>query len=223
MHVDAVDGKPPSNSQDNLANGLIAFIVATLVLVAVPVCLRFYIRLRIIRKVGPDDIALGLTVLALYGSAIGAAVATKYGLGYHYDTLSIDEKAMFLKLVFFSSLGYHGTVMLLKAAFLLQYRRVFPLPKFQLLCDTGLALLAAWTVAGLVGGLLVCLPLSGNWDPRNLNWNCDRRLVFWTAHGVAHVVSDVLILVMPMPLLRTLPLPRVHKIILIGLFSLGFV
>ncbi|KAL2267982.1 hypothetical protein VTJ83DRAFT_2828 [Remersonia thermophila] len=222
MSSNVENGEPLSTFQGNLATKLVACSAATLVLVTVLVCLRFYIRFQIIRKVGLDDIALGLTVGFVWKCHWGCS-----GLSTALDfimTLFLSKRSpcLFLKLVFFSALGYHSTIMLLRAAFLLQYRRVLPLPRFQLLCDIGLALLVVWTVAGLVGGLLVCLPLSGNWDPRNLNWTCDRRLTFWTAQGIAHVVSDVLILIMPMPLLKTLPLPRAHKIILIGLFSLGF-
>lgn len=112
--------------------------------------------------------------------------------------------------------------MLLKATFLLQYRRIFPLPSFQRICDVFLAFLVVWTLAGLVGGTTICLPLSKNWDPLDPIWGCEKRVWFWTGHGIVHVVTDVFIFMMPLPLLKTLPLPPLHKIILIGVFCLGF-
>jgi hypothetical protein len=112
--------------------------------------------------------------------------------------------------------------MLLKTTFLLQFRRVFPLPAFQRLCDIFLAFLALWAVAGFVGGATVCLPLDKNWDPREPAWICDQRLWFWITHGILHVITDFLIFLMPLPLLKTLPLPRPQKIVLIGVFCLGF-
>ncbi len=123
-------------------------------------------------------------------------------------------------MIFISSLGYHGTIILLKTTFLLQFRRVFPLPTFQRLCDFFLAFLAVWAVAGIIGGATICLPL--NWDPLEPAWTCHRRLWFWMAHGVIHVVTDVLIFVMPLPMLNTLRLPPLQKMVLIGVFSLGF-
>jgi hypothetical protein len=125
-------------------------------------------------------------------------------------------------MIFFSSLGYHVTIMLLKSAFILQYRRVFPLPAFQRLCDIFLAFLAVWTVAGIVAGATVCLPLSRNWDPREPVWTCEKRFWYWISHGIVHVVTDILIFVMPLPLLRTLPLPPLHKMALTAVFCLGF-
>lgn len=127
-----------------------------------------------------------------------------------------------MQLLFMSSLGYHVDLMLLKATFLLQYRRAFPLPAFQRICDVFLAFLAVWGLAGLVGGATICLPLAKNWDPVSPVWACKKRLWFWIGHGIVHVVTDVVILIMPLPLLKTLPLPRLQKIILIGVFCLGF-
>lgn len=112
--------------------------------------------------------------------------------------------------------------MLLKATFLLQFRRVFPLPVFQRVCDVFLALLGLWTIAGIVGGALVCLPVSKNWDLQEPIWTCDERFYFWLVHGLMHLITDLIIFVMPLPLLKTLPLPPVHKFVLLGIFCLGF-
>lgn len=126
-------------------------------------------------------------------------------------------------MIFVSSLGYHVTIMLLKLTFLLQFRRVFPLPAFQRLCDMFMIFLAAWTVAGIVGGVAICLPFEKNWDPQDRAWLCEKRFWFWLGHGIVHVVTDVVLCIMPLPLLRTLPLPPVQKVVLIGIFCLGFV
>lgn len=167
--------------------------------------------------------------------------ATSLGLGAHVEALPIQARSSLLKvrwdsclanissmlnfkmqLIFISSLGYHVTLMLLKSAFILQFRRVFPLPTFQRVCDIFLGFLAVWTVVGIVGGVTVCLPLSKTLDPREPTWSCDKRFWFWMSHGIVHVITDVLIFVMPLPLLRTLPLPPLHKIALTAVFCLGF-
>lgn len=112
--------------------------------------------------------------------------------------------------------------MMLKSTFLFQYRRVFPLPNFQRLCDIFLAFLGVWTVVGLVGGATICLPVSKNWDLENPIWSCEQRFSFWLGYGIVHLITDILIFIMPLPLLKTLPLPPLHKSVLIGVFCLGF-
>ena len=111
--------------------------------------------------------------------------------------------------------------MLIKMAFLFQYRRVFPLRNFQRICDLFLVLIVMWAVGGTIGAILNCRPLKKNWDPL-LPRDCAGRMDFWLAMGILHVLTDVFIFSLPLPLLRTLPLPRVQKIILMVIFSLGF-
>src|SRR5690606_30105048 len=82
--------------------------------------------------------------------------------------------------------------------------------------------LGLWTVSGIVGGVLVCLPISKNWDLQEPIWSCNERFYFWMVQGAIHLVSDVVIFIMPLPLLKTLPLPPFHKVILVGVFCLGF-
>jgi hypothetical protein len=47
-------------------------------------------------------------------------------------------------------------------------------------------------------------------------------MTFWLAMGILNVVTDVFIFIMPLPLLKRLPLPTAQKAVLIGVFSLGF-
>ncbi|KAK4038627.1 hypothetical protein C8A01DRAFT_17288 [Parachaetomium inaequale] len=217
-----IPGSPPPNAHESIAGSLIAYSVACFLVVVAVVSLRLYIRLRVIRKFGSDDIALGVTTFSTVVNIIGITSATRFGLGAHIDILSEEERSRFLILVFVSSIGYHVCIMLLKYTFLLQYRRVFPLPKFQRLCDIFLAFLSVWAVAGLVGAVTVCLPISKNWDLREPIWACTQRFWFWLGYGIVHVITDVLILIMPLPLLKTLSLPPLHKVVLMGVFCLGF-
>jgi hypothetical protein len=124
--------------------------------------------------------------------------------------------------IFVSAFGYHVCIILLKSTFLLQFRRVFPLPTFQRLCDIFLAFLAVWAIAGLIGVATICLPISRNWDPREPISTCEQRFWYWLGHGIVHVITDLLIFIMPMPMLKMLPLPSLHKVVLMGVFGLGF-
>jgi hypothetical protein len=109
----------------------------------------------------------------------------------------------------------------MKATVLLQYRRIFPLPHFQRYCDIFLAFVLIWAMTGTLGTLLICLPIKRNWNPLEPA-NCGNRIYFWETYGILHVITDVFILILPLPVLKTLPLPKVEKGVLIGVFCLGF-
>ena len=53
----------PNTYQGTIAGPLIIYSAIFLVVNVVVVALRFYVRLHVIRKVGNDDIALGLTLV----------------------------------------------------------------------------------------------------------------------------------------------------------------
>jgi hypothetical protein len=120
-----------------------------------------------------------------------------------------------------ASTGYGAVIMLLKSTFLLQSRRVFPLSNIQRLCDGFLVFIIIWAIGGTIGSLLNCRPFKQNWDPM-IYQDCKARLYFWYTMGTLHVLTDVAIFALPLPLLKTLSLPKLQKGVLMGVFSLGF-
>ncbi|KAH7350317.1 hypothetical protein BKA66DRAFT_291273 [Pyrenochaeta sp. MPI-SDFR-AT-0127] len=209
------------DAYDTDAWKVIVIITACSLLSTVIVGLRFYVRLVITRKFGNEEWALAAALATYFISVSLILVCVKYGLGQHFYTLSTRERSQFLKFMWIASTAYGAIIMLIKATFLLQYRRVFPLPSFQRVCDIFLAFIAAWALAGTIGAFLHCRPLIRNWDPAEPT-GCAERIDFWLSMGILHVISDVLIFLLPLPLLRTLPLPKLQKGVLMAVFSLGF-
>ncbi|KAK3934500.1 hypothetical protein QBC46DRAFT_399590 [Diplogelasinospora grovesii] len=220
---DVDESNLPPYAHDSIVRSLITYVGLLLCVNLVVVSLRFYIRLRLIRKFGYDDWALAATLFATIGAAGGTTSGTAFGLGRHIWVLSIQEQSSSMLLIFIGALGYHCTIMVIKSAFLLQYRRVFPLPHFQRLCDIFLGFIACWFVAGSIAAVFICWPIEMNWDPTGPPWKyCENRYRLWLGHGVMHLITDVAILSMPLPLLKTLPLLPLHKFVLMGVFCLGF-
>src|SRR5437763_5502261 len=105
----------------------------------------------------------------------------------------------------------------MKMTFLFQYRRVLPLPNFQRVCDIFFAFIVAWAISGTIGAALNCQPIERNWDPMESR-DCAERMDFWLAMGILHVVTDAFIFVLPLPLLKMLPLPKLQKGVLMMIF-----
>ncbi|KFA75428.1 hypothetical protein S40288_06816 [Stachybotrys chartarum IBT 40288] len=200
------------------------FVAACLVLSVVLAFLRFYVRLSILRSFRKDDWAVVATLILMICSGAMATVASHHGLGSHMSILTDSEKTFFLVLIWISSLGYLSTIIALKTAFLLQYRRAFPLPTFQRLCDIFLGFLAVWLLAGFITQFAICHPLSQQWDPMVIEngHSCKARFHFWLANAIVHVATDIVLFIMPFPMIRNLPQNRMQKFVLGGVFSLGF-
>lgn len=216
-----LSGDLPPNAYENHGGRTVAVITVCLFLVTVVVCLRFYVRLVIVRKFGADDWVLAASLVVTLVAAIVLAAATKFGLGGHAYLLPLPEFSKVLKFIWVATLGYGGAITLMKATVLLQYRRVFPLPNFQQRCDIFLAFVFLWGIGGTLGTMLICLPIERNWDA-SAPTTCGKRIYFWEVYAILHIITDMIILILPLPLLKTLPLPRVQKWILTAVFCLGF-
>ncbi|ORY16225.1 hypothetical protein BCR34DRAFT_476626 [Clohesyomyces aquaticus] len=213
----------PDGGLDIRAARVIVVTAVCVLLSILIVALRFHVRRNIIKKFGSDDWALTVAVVLFIGVSTMTASCTKVGLGRPFPLLPPSTQSLFLRLIFICSLLYGLVLLPLKTAFLLQYRRSFPLPPFQRICDISLFFLLLWGLSGGIGALLYCRPISKNWDPKGEAWRkCEGRLAFWMSMGIIHVVSDVGIFLLPLPMVRGLRVGRREKGVLIGVFSLGF-
>lgn len=97
---------------------------------------------------------------------------------------------------------------------------MFSLRNVQHVCDLFLVIIAIWAVGGTIGAILICRPLIRKWDPL-LPRDCAGRMRFWFTMGIIHFLTDAFIFFLPLPLLRTLPLPKFQKRVLMAIFYLG--
>ncbi|KZL76792.1 integral membrane protein [Colletotrichum tofieldiae] len=183
------------------------FLAFTLVFVV----LRVYVRAFLIKKWGPDD---SLVVISY--------VSTTAGLGKHVWALPLDDEqgSRRIKLVISATLSYQITFIVIKMAFLLQFRRVFVLPKFVLFCDIMLGFISIFGIAIVVSSIIFNTP---RWrgEP-NAQERYDQG-VWWLATGSVHLVTDIIIFFMPIPMLNMLKLKPMQKAALFISFGLGFV
>jgi hypothetical protein len=116
---------------------------------------------------------------------------------------------------------YQVTFTSIKATFLLQYRRSFPLPIVRRVCFFVLCFVVLWGVVAVIVSGFICVPLKRLWDPFTPGY-CINELAFWYVSSVISLITDLIIFIIPLPLLRTLPIRRAQKAVLMVVFGLGF-
>ena len=84
-----------------------------------------------------------------------------------------------------------------------------------------MAITGAFFIATVFATLLQCMPIQGVWD-MNITAVCDNQLAASVGTGIANVVTDVIVLTLPIPLVWNLKLRRLTRGILVGIFGLGF-
>ncbi|KAF9872095.1 integral membrane protein [Colletotrichum karsti] len=92
------------------------------------------------------------------------------------------------------------------------------------------SLIAAWVTMGLATswmlmtiliGLLICRPIAMQWDPTIPGGVCGDQVTAFAAVGVVDLIVDVIIFVLPIPMVLKLQVSRAHRIALISIFGAG--
>ena len=149
------------------------------------------------------------------------AQGTRYGIGKPAVSVPPEQHKIASILSKASIITYQCSVTAIKATFLLQYRRIFPLPGFQRLCDIVFWFNLLFGLSLILSVAIRCSNPANAWTSGYRGPGCIKMVPWWYTNATINLVTDVIILVMPIPMLRRLPLPRKPKLILFGVFGLG--
>lgn len=78
-----------------------------------------------------------------------------------------------------------------------------------------------WTAVAVLVAFFICRPLSDNWLLDLKNRNCGNQPAADGTLGVVNLMTDIIVLIMPVSYLWRLKLETYRKVALIATFSLG--
>lgn len=144
-----------------------------------------------------------------------------YGYGKHGYDLSREDKSQALKYFVLTQATYKASINLTKSSILLLYLRIFGgLQWFRYICISQITLIALYCTASLIVTIFQCSPIQRAWN-KEIDGTCINIAKFWYANGGFSIVTDVVILLLPMPLVYRLQISCVHKVALMLVFTLG--
>ena len=96
----------------------------------------------------------------------------------------------------------------------------------RILTWTALAVITIYGSWSVFGQIFICWPISVNWDPsRNILSGdieeCMNHLLTYRVNAGLNIATDVMVITLPLPKLRSVMLPLNQKIALMGVFALG--
>ncbi|MCJ1439474.1 hypothetical protein MMC27_008868 [Xylographa pallens] len=109
-----------------------------------------------------------------------------------------------------------------KASVLLLYLRIFIQKRFRICVQVMLGLVAAWTITFFLTDLFSCIPVTPLVEPFYGN-QCMDTVSMWYAGSVSDIILDLLILMIPIPMVLRLQLPAKQKMGVLAMFFLGAV
>ncbi|KAJ5947522.1 hypothetical protein N7466_000537 [Penicillium verhagenii] len=199
--------------------GLVCSVVFT-ALATIFVGLRLYTRTKLLRKMEAND---WMIVVALVNSYIFMSldmIEATSGMGMHLKDippaiLERQMKAFWLTIPF-----YNAAVLCAKASILMQYFRVFPTHRMRVVCWIMITILAIYGTWAVFSAFLNCIPVAKFWDDSIAGF-CLNKPGLWFSNASMHITTDLVILIIPIPALIAIEIPRRQKAALMILFGLG--
>ncbi|EEP79962.1 predicted protein [Uncinocarpus reesii 1704] len=208
---------PEARGQSTMITGIVLMAIAVLLVIN-----RFHVHCFTGRTPGFDDyLIVSSLVFCVAMNGVNTA-AIQYGYGKHVSDVPKHDMNIALKLFYCFQVLYKCTINLTKVSIVLLYRRIFVTRFiFRLVCDYIVCLVATFAVASIFASIFQCMPVSRAWD-RSIPGTCIDFAAFWNANGAWDILTDAMILTLPLPLLHTLGLPTQQRIGLVAIFTLGF-
>lgn len=110
---------------------------------------------------------------------------------------------------------------LVKASILFFYLRIFDVPSFRLASKLTAGFIICWALAVILCGFLMCRPFAYSWNQTIPNGTCGNQILSYIITGALNLVTDIIVLLLPMPHLWKLHLPLARRLVLMATFMVG--
>ncbi len=201
-------------------------IVLTVISFAV-VGFRLWLSFRGRGLMADDYVAAASFVLAFIYSVL-TIVQTKYGLGLPIKLRSKDfgDASTYKKVNFAGRPIYQFGVSLFKVALLISYLRLLQATSkrnYRILIWVAIVAVVLGHLGSAFALIFACKPINFSWelkvsDPHPTCVNLSQTSLIYS---LITIISDVLVAVLPIPVLLTLKIPNAKKAGLVGVFLLG--
>jgi hypothetical protein len=147
------------------------------------------------------------------------------GIGRHYEWVFLNDPAAlttFAKLQIPFSIAWELAVAFPKVAVLGLYLRIFVDEKQRLATYILIVILVLFCISQVLATCLQCFPLSYLWDPTaHPGGHCLDFNTLWRWGSFPNIVTDIFMLLLPLPCLLKLHLSTRDKIGLVATFLTG--
>ncbi|TLS26695.1 hypothetical protein PpBr36_04408 [Pyricularia pennisetigena] len=148
------------------------------------------------------------------------------GFGFHVDDIvkrfGPDALELFFKVLMTFTLLWCATTMFTKLSVLLLFTTLFPTRRMQMAAYVIGSFIIVWCTGAIIATLFMCQPFAMNWNRSIPGGHCGDDPLFYTILGVINIIVEVTILLLPMPVIYKLNMPLHRRLVVVGMFSLGF-
>ncbi|KAH8712056.1 hypothetical protein GQ44DRAFT_425487 [Phaeosphaeriaceae sp. PMI808] len=216
------DADPNGRRGESLVTPILVLTIIPTALSCISVALRLYTKAYILRSTGLDDYTIAVSqVLALTVAALNILGVAKAGYGRHMEFATPEQLGVFSKVLLSVILVYNAAQIVTKISFFFQYRRLFPIPLIQKICNFGLGFLVIWGVAQQIFTPFACQP--GRFIFPGFTTYCIDTIGVFSVNAVMNMVTDFVIFLLPIWPVIQLQINWKRKAYLLVVFCFGLV
>ncbi|KAF1940627.1 hypothetical protein EJ02DRAFT_435494 [Clathrospora elynae] len=184
--------------------------------------IRLYTKAKLAKSITWDDGAL--VIAWCFSMAIQVPILFQYDrgtLGVHIWELTGNRAKSTMNLISMASILYCPFLASAKLSLLLFYLTLSHLRWFKLCVYASMFLVVGYNIALVFPLIFACTPFKRNWDITTTDGSCIDRTPLYMATAVLNMITDILLLVLPIPMIVKLQMPRAQKAGLICIFGVG--
>lgn len=176
------------------------------------------------RPLGWEDWTMCVMVVLAAPPTAFAVVLAKHGLGKDMWTLSADDITSVLFYYYIGEIFYFAAITMNKISILCFILRIFPARPIRIASWVGIGLSIAYGLTFLLITAFQCNPIPLSWyvwDGKHPGKCNNIHMQAWMS-AIWNIVIDIYILILPIRELSKLKMGIAKKLMLIFMFSLGF-
>ncbi|KAJ5898350.1 hypothetical protein N7504_008638 [Penicillium tannophilum] len=179
-------------------------------------------RMRGIKLGWDDNLMMIATCFVIASTVMVIMTVTKGGVGRHAKYVAASDQEFVLKVIVPCQILYGIGLAIVKTSIMILYYKLFGTKKSMRIAiySTG-AIVWAWAFSILIESLLLCQPVAFNWDQTIPGGKCGDRNAAFVVAGVLNMVTDFMVMSLPIPYILKLQLPIGRKVGLLVTFLLG--
>ncbi|KAF7173264.1 hypothetical protein CNMCM5623_005491 [Aspergillus felis] len=201
--------------RDQLIANTVLVAFATLALV-----LRFVSRHIRQSNIWWDDGCCVGSMLHTYGMLAMHYHYARVGMRNHATEIPGENLAVILKMLIVYQVVYYNAMVLAKLSYLFFYLRIFVTKGFRIAAWVCMGCACAYWAGSMLQIFLICQPFERNWNP-TLPGHCASQNVAFSTIGAFNLMTDVMIMVLPLHFIWKLQMSTATKLALYGIFGMG--
>ncbi|KAJ5638743.1 hypothetical protein N7528_001133 [Penicillium herquei] len=185
--------------------------------------MRIWTRARILSKFGWDDVSIiAAWVFSIATQAVCLCGYTYGGAGIHLWNVTVPMFTYFQKIILVAAVIYIPSLAFAKVGLIILYHRIMNRqPGYVLTLHVISAIICGYSIALMFALIFACTPIQKGWDSSITTGHCVNRSALYIATAAFNIASDLALIVVPIPLVMGLQMPRIQKWGLLAMFMVG--